>query len=54
MVTDTDGAYRLAGLDGGDHTLMAGGGQPVSAVVRVEDGQTATVTVRLGPEGSRL
>lgn len=53
MVTGADGAYRLAGLDGGDHTLVAGGLESVSAVVRIEDGQTSTVTVRLGqgPDG---
>jgi hypothetical protein len=49
VVTGADGSYRLAGLDSGDHTLVAGGYQPVSAVVRVEDGQTSSVTVRLGP-----
>jgi MFS family permease len=48
-VTGEDGGYRLTGLNGGDHTLVAGGYQPVSAVVRVEDGQTASVTVHLGP-----
>jgi MFS family permease len=48
-VTSADGGYQLTGLDEGEHTLVAGGYQPVSAVVQVEDGQTASVTVRLGP-----
>ncbi len=48
VVTGADGGYRLTGLDGGEHTLVAGGYQPVSTVVRIEDGQTASVTVRLG------
>jgi uncharacterized protein YfaS (alpha-2-macroglobulin family) len=50
VVTGADGAYRLTGLDAGEHTLVAGGYQPVSAVVRIEDGQTSTVTVRLGQD----
>jgi uncharacterized protein YfaS (alpha-2-macroglobulin family) len=48
-VTGADGAYQLSGLEDGEHTLVTGGYQPVSAVVQVEDGQTAKVTVRLGP-----
>jgi MFS family permease len=48
-VTGADGGYRLSGLDGGEHVLVAGGYHPVSAVVRVEEGQTAVVTVHLGP-----
>jgi MFS family permease len=48
-VTGEDGTYRLAGLDGGEHVLVASGFNPVSAVVRVEEGQTATVTLDLGP-----
>jgi hypothetical protein len=48
VVTGADGGYRLTGLDGGEHTLVAGGYQPVSTVVRIEDGQTSSVTVRLG------
>jgi hypothetical protein len=49
VVTGEDGSYRLSGLDGGEHVLVAGGYHPVSAVVRVEEGQTASVTVHLGP-----
>jgi MFS family permease len=48
-VTGEDGAYRLTGLDGGEHVLVATGHHPVSAVVRVEEGQAAAVTVHLGP-----
>jgi len=48
-VTGADGAYQLSGPGDGEHTLVAGGYQPVAAVVQVEDGQTAKVTVRLGP-----
>src|SRR5487761_1778753 len=49
VITGADGAYRLTGLDAGEHTLVAGGYPPVSAVIRIEDGQTSPVTVRLGP-----
>jgi hypothetical protein len=48
-VTGEDGEYRLTGLDGGEHVLVATGYHPVSAVVRVEEGQAATMTVHLGP-----
>jgi hypothetical protein len=55
--TDRNGRYRLAGLGDGEHVLVAGGHQPVSASVEVRSGETASVTVRLGgatagPEGA--
>jgi MFS family permease len=55
-VTDADGTYRLTGLDGGEHTLVASGYQPVTAVVRVRDGHASSVTVRLGqpPDASAV
>jgi uncharacterized protein YfaS (alpha-2-macroglobulin family) len=48
-ITGDDGSYRLAGLAGGEHTLVAAGYPPAATTVHVEDGKTTTVTVRLGP-----
>jgi Carboxypeptidase regulatory-like domain len=47
-VTGEDGTYQLPGLPGGEHTLVASGYPPASSAVHVENGKTATVTVRLG------
>jgi hypothetical protein len=47
-VTGHDGTYRLAGVAGGEHTLVATGHPPATSTVHVEKGKTATVTVRLG------
>jgi MFS family permease len=47
-ITDADGWYRLTGLGDGDHVLVAGGHEPVSAMVEVTSGQTTSVTVRIG------
>jgi MFS family permease len=46
--TDADGWYRLTGLGDGDHVLVAGGHEPVSAMVEVTSGETTSVTVRIG------
>jgi hypothetical protein len=46
--TDSSGRYRLTGFGGGEHVLVAGGQEPVSADVEVTSGETASVTVRLG------
>jgi MFS family permease len=46
--TDSYGRYRLTGLGDGEHVLIAGGHEPVSAGVEVTSGETASVTVRLG------
>jgi uncharacterized surface anchored protein len=48
-ITGDDGAYRLPGLAGGEHTLVATGYPPAATALHVEDGKTTTVTVRLGP-----
>jgi MFS family permease len=48
-ITGDDGSYRLGGLAGGEHTLVATGYPPAPATVHVEDGKTTTVTLRLGP-----
>ncbi|HEY3952942.1 MAG TPA: MFS transporter [Streptosporangiaceae bacterium] len=47
-VTSEDGMYRLTGVAGGEHTLVASGYPPASSTVHVENGKTATVTVRFG------
>ena len=47
-VTDADGWYRLTGLGDGEHVLVAGGHEPVSAPVEVTSGETTSVTVRIG------
>jgi hypothetical protein len=47
-VTDADGWYRLTGLGDGEHVLVAGGHEPVSATVEVTSGETTSVTVRIG------
>ena len=47
-VTDADGWYRLTGLSDGEHVLVAGGHEPVSAAVEVTSGETTSVTVRVG------
>ena len=46
--TDADGWYRLTGLGDGEHVLVAGGHEPVSATVEVISGETTSVTVRVG------
>jgi MFS family permease len=51
-VTGEDGRYRLAGLGGGQHVLVAAGHQPASAAVSVDAGATAVVTLRIGPAAS--
>jgi MFS family permease len=47
-VTDADGWYRLTGLNEGEHVLVAGGHEPVSAAVEVTSGETTSVTIRVG------
>jgi MFS family permease len=47
-VTDADGWFRLTGLGDGEHVLVAGGHEPVSAPVEVTSGETTSVTVRIG------
>jgi MFS family permease len=47
-ITDADGWYRLTGLTEGEHVLVAGGHEPVSAAVEVASGETTSVTVRVG------
>jgi MFS family permease len=47
-ITDADGWYRLTGLTEGEHVLVAGGHEPVSAAVDVASGETTSVTVRVG------
>ncbi len=46
--TDADGWYRLTGLGDGEHVLVAGGHEPVSATVEVTSGETTSVVVRVG------
>jgi hypothetical protein len=46
--TDSYGRYRLTGFGDGEHALVAGGQEPVSAGVEVTSGETASVIVRLG------
>jgi EmrB/QacA subfamily drug resistance transporter len=50
--TDSYGRYRLTGLGDGEHVLVAGGHEPVSASVDVRSGDTASVTIRLGGRAS--
>jgi hypothetical protein len=47
-VTDADGWYRLTGLGDGEHVLVAGGHEPVSAPVEVTSGETTSVSIRIG------
>jgi uncharacterized protein YfaS (alpha-2-macroglobulin family) len=47
-VTDADGWYRLTGLGDGEHVLVAGGHEHVSATVEVTSGETTSVTVQIG------
>jgi MFS family permease len=47
-VTDADGWYRLTGLGDGEHVLVAGGHEPVSAPFEVTSGETTSVTLRIG------
>jgi MFS family permease len=47
-VTDADGWYRLTGLGDGEHVLVAGGHEHVSAAVEVTSGETTSVTVQIG------
>ncbi|HWG13557.1 MAG TPA: MFS transporter [Streptosporangiaceae bacterium] len=47
-ITDADGWYRLTGLGDGEHVLVAGGHEPVSATVEVTSGETTSVSVRVG------
>ena len=47
-ITDADGWYRLTGLNEGEHVLVAGGHEPVSATVEVTSGETTSVTIRVG------
>jgi MFS family permease len=46
--TDADGWYRLTGLGDGEHVLVAGGHEPVSAAVEVTSGEDTSVVVRVG------
>ena len=46
--TDESGRYRLTGIGDGEHVLVAGGQDPVSARVEVSSGETASVTIRVG------
>jgi MFS family permease len=46
--TDADGWYRLTGLGDGEHVLVAGGHEPMSATVEVTSGETTSVTIRVG------
>jgi MFS family permease len=46
--TDADGWYRLTGLGDGEHVLVAGGHEPVSAPVEVTSGETTSVVLRVG------